>query len=194
MLEKPCGLIPVIPPALQAGWAENFAGYLGRFRPAALVLRDVSEHTAIIIREAKPFELAVLIIDDVEASVKVGATGVYFSTPGADLTDARSRLGSAAVLGAASGLSRHAAMESAEAGADFVAFDATAGAHMDLAIELSSWWDEMTGVPSALVFGPTYPDISVLSKARPDFVMIDEAARAGESLTFATEFGLQSQV
>jgi thiamine-phosphate pyrophosphorylase len=84
-------------------------------------------------------------------------------------------------------------MESAEAGADFVAFDASSPETWEQAAGLSAWWDEITGVPAALDFGPMRPDKSVLAKARPDFVMIEEAHCAGESLTFATEFGLQSQ-
>jgi thiamine-phosphate pyrophosphorylase len=194
MPDKPCGLIPIIPPALQAEWAANLAEFLARFRPAALILRDPpAEHAMRIIRDAKPFELAVLFIDDVDGAMEAGTTGVYFSAPGAGLSKARSALGSASVLGVACGLSRHAAMESAEEGADFVAFDASNPSNQTEATEISSWWDDITGVPSALVLGAVLPDVSVLSKARPDFVMIEEADRAGESLTFATEFGLQSQ-
>jgi thiamine-phosphate pyrophosphorylase len=85
-------------------------------------------------------------------------------------------------------------MENAEAGADFVSFDASDPAAWDKAAALSSWWDEITGVPAALSFGVTRPDKTVLSKARPDFLLIEETAQAGESLTFATEFGLQSQM
>ena len=106
---------------------------------------------------------------------------------------ARTVLGSAGIVGTACGLSRHAAMESAEAGADFIAFDASNPETWEQAAELSLWWDEISGVPVALAFGAARPDESVLTKARPDFLMIEEAHRAGESLTFATEFGLQSQ-
>ncbi len=104
-----------------------------------------------------------------------------------------SALGSDAIIGAACGLSRHEAMESAEAGADFVAFDASSPETLDNAAELSLWWDGITGVPAALIFGTARPDVSVLSKARPDFIIIAETESAGESLTFATELGLQSQ-
>jgi hypothetical protein len=37
------------------------------------------------------------------------------------------------------------------------------------------------------------PDRSILARARADFVILKEAERPGESLTFATEFGLKSQ-
>lgn len=168
--------------------------FAGLFRPAALVLKDApADILAHAIAEAKALELAVLIADRAGDAAALGATGVYFSAAGADVASARAMLGGAAIIGAACGLSRHAAMQSAEAGADFVAFDASTPEARDRAAELSSWWDGITGVPSALAFGSTRPDKSVLLKARPDFLLIEEAGRAGESLTFATEFGLQSQ-
>jgi thiamine-phosphate pyrophosphorylase len=84
-------------------------------------------------------------------------------------------------------------MDSAEAGADFVAFDASNPTVWEKTVELSSWWDGITGVPAALDFQRARPNRAVLSKARSDFLLIEEMERAGESLTFATEFGLQSQ-
>jgi thiamine-phosphate pyrophosphorylase len=196
MEPKPCGLITFVPPALQNEWAANLAGFAKRFRPAALIFEaPAAETLAQAVAAAKPFELAVLSTGNAAAARVAGADGLYLSaTPGAGILEARAALGSAAVIGVACGLSRHAAMESAEAGADFVSFDAPDAAAWDQAAGLSAWWDEMTGVPAALAFGSTRPDKTVLSKARPDFLLIEETVQAGESLTFATEFGLQSQM
>ncbi len=192
---KPCGLISVVPPALQLEWADNLTQLARLFRPAALIFKDpVPAALAQVIAGARPLELAVLITGSAEEAAAAGANGVYLSTATEDVAKARAALGSAGIVGAACGLSRHAAMESAEAGADFVAFDASDPAALDPAAELSLWWDEITGVPAALAFGGVRPPQSVLSKARPDFLLIEEAVRAGESLTFATEFGLQSQM
>ena len=134
-----------------------------------------------------------LLTGAAEEARAAGANGVYLADPGADVAAARAVLGSLGIAGAACDLSRHAAMESAEAGADFIAFDASRRPAWDKAAELSLWWDEISVVPAALDFGSLRPPRSVLSRARPDFVMIEETAEAGESLTFATEFGLQSQ-
>jgi thiamine-phosphate pyrophosphorylase len=170
------------------------AGLVQRFRPAALIFEAPSaEILEQAVAAAKLLELAVLLTGNAGAARLAGADGLYLSAA-AGILEARAALGSAAVIGAACGLSRHAAMESAEAGADFVSFDASGPEAWDKAAGLSSWWNEITGVPAALVFGSERPDKTVLSKARPDFLLIEEAVRAGESLTFATEFGLQSQV
>ncbi len=192
---KPCGLISVIPPALQQEWADKLTGLARLFRPAALIFKDpVPAVLARAIAAAKPLELGVLIAGSAEEAAAAGANGVYLPGAADNVAKARASLGSAGIVGAACGLSRHAAMESAEAGADFIAFEALDPAALDRAAELSLWWDEITGVPAALALGGIRPDQSVLSKARPDFLLIEEAVRAGESLTFATEFGLQSQM
>jgi thiamine-phosphate pyrophosphorylase len=195
MEPKACGLITLIPPALQSEWAANLAGLAKRFRPAALIFEaPAAEILEQAVAAAKPLELAVLLIGNAEAAHLAGANGVYLSAAGTGISAARAALGSAAVIGASCGLSRHAAMESAEAGADFVSFDASVPAAWDKAAGLSSWWDQITGVPAALAVGSVRPDKTVLLKARPDFLLVEEAVQAGESLTFATEFGLQSQM
>jgi thiamine-phosphate pyrophosphorylase len=192
---KPCGLISVIPPALQQEWAANLTGLARLFRPAALILKSPAPAVlAQAIAGAKACELALLLAGSAGDAAAAGAGGVYLTLIGEDASRARTLLGGDAVIGAACGLSRHAAMESAEAGADFVTFDASNPDTWEEAAELALWWDEMTGVPAALDFGTARPDKSVLAKARPDFLMVEETHRAGESLTFATEFGLQSQM
>ena len=59
--------------------------------------------------------------------------------------------------------------------------------------KLTASFVPLTRNGTALDVGAARPDKSVIAKARPDFLMIQETNKAGESLTFATEFGLQSQ-
>ena len=184
----------MIPSALETEWAERLAELIQPFKPAALILQVPSTGAlANVLANAQAAELAVLFVDAVHQTREMGANGVYLSTPGSGVSNVRRELGASSIIGAACGLSRHAAMESAEAGADFVAFDASSPENMTEAAELSCWWDEITVVPSALFCGRTLPDRSILARARADFVILKEAERPGESLIFATEFGLQSQ-
>jgi thiamine-phosphate pyrophosphorylase len=193
-MRKPCELITMIPSALETEWAERLAELIQPFKPAALILQVPStDALANLLANAQAAELAVLFVDAVHQTREMGANGVYLSTPGSGVSNVRRELGASSIIGAACGLSRHAAMESAEAGADFVAFDASSPENMTEAAELSCWWDEITVVPSALFCGRTLPDRSILARARADFVILKEAERPGESLIFATEFGLQSQ-
>ena len=194
MNDKPCGLITMIPSALEAEWAERLAEVINEFKPAALILQGPSTGAlANLLANAQAAELAVFFVDAVHQTREMGANGVYLSTPGSGVSNVRRELGASSIIGAACGLSRHTAMESAEAGADFIAFDASSAENMIEAADLSAWWDEITGVPSALFCGRTLPDRTIIAKARADFVILKEAERPGESLTFATELGLQSQ-
>jgi thiamine-phosphate pyrophosphorylase len=193
-MRKPCELITMIPSALETEWAERLAELIQPFKPAALILQVPSTGAlANLLANAQAAELAVLFVDAVHQTREMGANGVYLSTPGSGISNVRRELGASSIIGAACGLSRHVAMETAEAGADFVAFDASSPENMTEAAELSCWWDEITVVPSALFCGGTPPDRSILARARADFVILKEAERPGESLTFATEFGLKSQ-
>jgi thiamine-phosphate pyrophosphorylase len=142
---------------------------------------------------AKSLDLAVLLSGQVHTAASAGASGVYLSDHDGSVANARMLLGPDAIIGCACGISRHLAMEGAEAGAEFVTFAAASTEDLEAAMELSEWWDSITGVPCALVTGRMCPPKTVLSKARPDFLLLEEVQRAGESLTFATEFGLQSQ-
>ena len=193
-MRKPCELITMIPSALETEWAERLAELIQPFKPAALILQVPSTGAlANLLANAQAAELAVLFVDAVHQTREMGANGVYLSTPGSGISNVRRELGASSIIGAACGLSRHVAMETAEAGADFVAFDASSPENMTEAAELSRWWDKITVVPSALFCGGTLPDRSILARARADFVILKEAERPGESLTFATEFGLKGQ-
>ncbi len=193
-MTKPCGLITMIPSALETGWAERLAELIKPFKPAALILQGPSTGALPnLLANAQVAELAVLFVDAIHKTREMGASGVYLSTPGSGVSNVRRELGSEAIIGAACGLSRHTAMESAEAGSDFVAFDASSAENLIKAAELTSWWDDITGVPSALFCARVRPDQSILAKARADFVILQEVERPGESLTFATELGLQSE-
>ena len=97
------------------------------FRPAALIFKAPDPAVlAQAIAGAKPLELAVLIAGDAGRSGCGGRERRLSHRTGVRMLAKRETvLGSAGIVGAACGLSRHAAMESAEAGADFIAFDAS---------------------------------------------------------------------
>jgi hypothetical protein len=83
-------------------------------------------------------------------------------------------------------------MEKAEAGADFVAFNAREEKDRLAALELAAWWDEVTLIPAALDLGAIPAHWTIGANASADFLIVEECRLAGESLTFATELGLQS--
>lgn len=97
-------------------------------------------------------EAAFLLLDDAEAARRARATGVHLSAPDEGrIAAARRVLGAEAIIGAACGLSRHAAMVAGEAGADYVMF----GTADDVPVpgselgELVAWWSELFVLPCA---------------------------------------------
>lgn len=79
---KPCGLICVVPPALQQEWADKLTELARLFQPAALIFKDpVPAALAQAIARAKPLELAVLVTGTAEEAAEARANGVYLPQP-----------------------------------------------------------------------------------------------------------------
>ncbi len=115
--------------------------------------------------------LATLLRDcDVGLVHESGADGLHLSD-GARLLEARKQLINAN-LGFAAGVSRHAAMEAAEAGADYVAFAQT----MQVAGEpIIGWWHDVAQIPS-VAFDPVETTmLAELLPQNPDFIRPSDA-------------------
>jgi thiamine-phosphate pyrophosphorylase len=88
-----------------------------------------------------------------------------------DLKDLRTAL-KAESLGVFANVSRHIAMEAAEAGADYVAF---AQAHQYSGEPIIGWWQELTDVP-VVAFDPVEAkDLATLLPQKPDFLRPSDA-------------------
>jgi thiamine-phosphate pyrophosphorylase len=76
-------------------------------------------------------------------------------------------------------VSRHAAMEAAEAGADYMAFTQTKQYQGEPII---NWWQDLTDVP-AVAFDPVAPDaVAMLKPQRPDFIRpLDDMWQSAEA-------------
>lgn len=87
-------------------------------------------------------------------------------------------------LGFLAGISRHAAMEAADAGVDYVAFNQARQLHGEPII---AWWQDVTSLP-AVAFDPVTSDqLSMLLPQRPDFIrpsgqMWNDAASARDEM------------
>lgn len=125
------------------------------------VTRDVVEqlqtlNLAVLLRDAEPRKVHHLKAD--------GLMLASFET----FLEARQALKNES-LGLLAGTSRHAAMEAAEAGADFVAFTQT---RQYVGEPIIGWWQDLTDVPSV-----AYDAVedAKLKPQRPDFIRPDDA-------------------
>jgi thiamine monophosphate synthase len=110
----------------------------------------------------------VLVLDDLALRTALQADGVHL-TDAAAARAVRAKLGDGLVLGVECPLERHACMEAAEDGADYVAVRVTSDTLED-AEELLAWWHEMMTTPIvALVDGPVETE---RLRAYADFVSL----------------------
>jgi thiamine-phosphate pyrophosphorylase len=153
---------------------------------AALLVREdgAEERTVRMLGTlqslAQGRNVAVVLAGPEELAQRLGADGVEVSER-AGYDAARKRLGASAIVGADCGISRHFAMEMAEAGADYVGFaNAAEGGR-----EFVAWWGELFEVP-CVALDPAAPDeAGELARLGADFVTPAEAmwaspAGAGE--------------
>jgi thiamine-phosphate pyrophosphorylase len=146
-----------------------------------------------IVEVAQKRHCAALLLDDAGLARTLRADGVHLS-PGADLVErydeARSIVGSGAIVGIDAGGSRHLAMELGELGADYVAFSADADAVVARTAEadatapdeledygpktraaLLGWWADVFEIP-CVAFGANDVDgARAMADAGADFVV-----------------------
>ncbi|MEQ8825868.1 MAG: thiamine phosphate synthase [Filomicrobium sp.] len=142
-----------------------------------LTLADSANHNAAdlkpLVAVLQHNHTAVLIGDNVELATDVSADGVHLSrslNPEDEVlarySKAREALGPNAIVGVEAGPSRHDAMTLGEAGADYVAFNATG----DEAQELISWWAEIFEPPVVALGVSDVDEACELASIGADFV------------------------
>jgi thiamine-phosphate pyrophosphorylase len=122
--------------------------------------------------------LAVLVrATDLRACRYVKADGLHISASD-DITGLRGALGGTDILGVDCGTSRHAAMEAAEAGADYVALGQS-GYHKGEPVV--GWWAALAEVPVVASEPAPQASLDTLLPQKPDFVRPDDAMWASAS-------------
>ena len=186
MREPPagCGLYGVVEAG--DGAAGRLAAALASAELAAVLIAPApgqklrAEEAKPLIQQASMAGVAGLIVDDAGLARAVGADGVHLT--GRDDMEtayrvARGALGPDRVIGADAGVSRHAAMLLAEAGADYVGFGAPP--HLkdrDKArvrrAEMVAWWAPIFEVPCVAFDVETCEEAAGLAADGADFVAV----------------------
>ena len=98
--------------------------------------------------------------------------GMHVNQADADVAALRKSLEKDKILGVYCGASRHAAMEAAEAGADYIAFSQNTYTPKEPII---GWWADLFEIPS-VAFDPVEPvDLDILLPQKPDFIRPGDA-------------------
>ena len=160
-----CQLYLAAPPTFPPDFAQRLTAVLDAAPVACLRLPALPEATEFL-RLAQSRDIAALLDSNAELAQRLGADGVHLSDP-ADYAAARRLLGDQAIVGVHCGGSRHAAMLAADAGADYVAFDAD--------LELVAWWAEVMVVPVVVELGDDITRAAEFAAAGADFVLAGAA-------------------
>lgn len=135
---------------------------------------------------AQALGVAVIVAGEARDAARNGADGVQVEATADDVSAAREALGKDRFVGAYAAASRHFAMEAAEAGADYIAFDQNGAAVGGEPIV--KWWSAMMEVP-CVAFSPVEPEaLDILLPQKPDFIRPSDAmwADAGTARRIVT--------
>ncbi len=186
MSKHPCRLYLITPPRIDdvTAFAALLKQALGAGDVACLQLRlkDMSDNEVLAAVEAiKPVcyahDVALIMNDRPDLAAKACADGVHVGQDDASYAEARSALGSDAIVGVTCHASRHLAMEAADAGADYVAFGAffdtaTKSAKSSAESEILTWWSETMVAPCVAIGGITVEKAEPLVTAGADFLAV----------------------
>ena len=114
-----------------------------------------------------------VLLGDARASATLTADGAQVAAAARVIADARQIVGKNGIVGAFAGVSRHAAMEAAEAGADYVALSQngpTVGGE-----PLLQWWAEFFEIPCVAYDPVDAIALDTLLPQNPDFIRPSDA-------------------
>ncbi len=117
-------------------------------------------------------DVALLVADDPELAAAEGADGIHLTTPLEDPSRLWDNLGEEMQWGAVVEATRHAGMELADSGADYVAMEVSQSASAEELVAVLTWWAEMVEVPVMLTGWEDPQALAPLLATRPDFVAI----------------------
>lgn len=199
MTEARCRLFVVNPPGLDAdGFQPLFEHAAKAGDVASLLIRPLADRgeTADLIAAVLPagydYNVAILVEQDAGLAAECAADGVQIQGSLERYREARTLLGSDRIVGALCNSVRHTAMELAEAGIDYIAFDQSTpmifgeGETAEQGDPIS-WWADLFEVP-VVAFAPADIDtVGALVKAgsnfiRPDDAMWSSAERAADTV------------
>jgi len=179
-LDPKCRLYLKLPPILSREVIAAFEQTITSADVACVLLAqsdtppDLAQASEML-RRTQDRSIAFLVENDSELALILGADGLHLTdAEESTFSQARARLGNAAILGVSCGENRHAAMTLAEMGADYIAFGGAPLAG-ELRAELIAWWSEIFQVPCVALDVEDAEAAAQLAKLHADFVVPSES-------------------
>lgn len=185
---KKCRLYLIVPPNPGPGMVRDLTEALGAGDVACVLLRQDKDNPGdaeilgALTKAAQEKQALVLIEDDAQMAISLGANGVHLSSPFTQDAQAfdstREILGDDGIIGACCGESRHNAMIMAETGVDYIAYGPDAGEpDIDAAsrLEFIQWANELFLIQCVAWNIEQLDDVKALAAAGADFVALEKA-------------------
>lgn len=188
----PCQLYLLTPPKIDD--LDAFLTELDRALSAAPVaclqirLKDMSGSDLIqaskaILDTTRAYDTVVLVNDDPQLAVDIGADGVHLGQDDMSYDKARKLLPERAIIGITCHNSRELAFTAANSGADYVAFGAffdtpTKQPKTRAELEILSWWQDTVEVPCVAIGGITVSNAKAVIEAGADFIAVSSGVWA----------------
>jgi thiamine-phosphate pyrophosphorylase len=175
--EAGCQLLLISPRRLDPGpFARQLADALSQGGVAGFLLRVKSDATSLrtacaaLLPICAEHGVALILQDDVELALELGADGLHLAGGARDLSAARAALGHERILGVSCGGSRHVAMVAGEQGADYIAFGNPGEPPNPELVELIGWWSELFVLPCLAEADITAATCAPVVGAGADFI------------------------
>ena len=110
-----------------------------------------------------------IFLQDVEPRIvsRLRADGLHLNNMEHVIVDLRMSLPRDAMVGINAGTSRHTAMEAAEQGADYVAFNQKS---QTIGEPLIKWWNDIAEIPAVPFDAVTPAELALMLPQKPDFI------------------------
>jgi len=132
-----------------------------------------------IIATAGSREVATLVVNDTRIAGRTHADGVHIDTGLADVAAAVASARGRRMVGAGGIVSRHDAMQLAEAEPDYLFFGLLDGDRgpdiFARALDLAAWWAEVAVIPAVVMGGRSIASVDAAVGAGVDFVALRQA-------------------
>jgi thiamine-phosphate pyrophosphorylase len=197
----PCQLYLISPLEVGGAFPDRLRRALDAGPVAAFQFRvkDIDQHQAAKLAEplqriCADADVAFLVNDSISLAKRLGADGVHLGQGDGDAREARTILGPNVQIGVTCHDSRHLAMESGEAGADYVAFGAfyptsTKATEHRPELAILSWWTALFEIPCVAIGGITPANAAPLVAAGADFLAVSGAIWGGDEAEAVRAFG-----
>lgn len=179
-----CQLYLISPPTLSADFSAHLDAALAAGPVAAFQLRlkgvpDDAIRAAAdrLMPICARYDVAFIVNDSAAIAKACGADGVHLGQNDGDIREARALLGREAQIGATCHASRHQAMQSAESGADYVAFGSFYPTNTKEVVHhpdpsILTWWSSLFEIPCVAIGGINLGNARPLVEAGADFLAV----------------------